>query len=287
MEGDQPDLRRLPKGNFVLSLRNKSSEDLCHMSEHLSPISIVRQLHQRDLFYFTPRTLSDLLTLDLAYVYHLVARLKADGLIAEVEKGKYLLLGFEPERVLSNPFFIASHLVTPAYVSYWSALHFYGFTEQVPLTTFVATTKKKRPAEFRGFRFRFVTVQPRKFFGYRREVVGGLPVLIADEAKAIVDSLDQLRYAGGVAEVAKALRAALGVVDRPTLVEYANRMEDKSLGSRLGFLLETLGQPGEGLTCSESLVKLDPARPRSGRYVPRWRVVVNVPEVELQPIGGG
>jgi predicted transcriptional regulator of viral defense system len=74
--------------------------------------------------------------------------------------------------------------------------------------------------------------------------VGGLPVLIADEAKAIVDSLDQLRYAGGVAEVAKALRAALEVVDRLTLVEYANRMEDKSLGSRLGFLLETLGQPG-------------------------------------------
>jgi len=234
-EGGQPDLRRLPKGNFVLSLKNKSSEDLCQMNEHLSPISIVRQLHQRDLFYFTPRMLSDLLTLDLVSIYYLVARLKADGLIAEVEKGKYLLLGFEPERVLSNPLFIASHLVTPAYVSYWSALHFYGFTEQVPLTTFVATTKKKRPAEFRGFRFRFVTIQPRKFFGYRREAVGGLPVLIADEAKA----------------------------------------------------LETLGQPGEGLTCSESLVKLDPARPRSGRYVPRWRVVVNVPEVELQPIGVG
>jgi len=102
-----------------------------------------------------------------------------------------------------------------------------------------------------------------------------------------VDSLDQLRYAGSVTEAAKALRAALEVVDRPTLVEYANRMEDKSLGSRLGFLLETSGQPGEGLTCSESLVKLDPAQPRSGRYVSRWRVVVNAPEAELQPTGVG
>lgn len=70
------------------------------------------------------------------------------------------------------PLFIASHLVAPAYVSYWSALHFYGFTEQVPLTTFVATTKKKRPVTFRDFPFRFVTVKSRKFLLARQ--TGGL-----------------------------------------------------------------------------------------------------------------
>jgi predicted transcriptional regulator of viral defense system len=273
------------------------------MEPNLAPISIARQLRQLDLFYFTPRMLSDLFSLDLARVYRLVARLKEDGLIVEAEKGKYLLLGFEPERVLSNPLFIASHLVTPAYVSYWSALHFYGFTEQVPLTVFAATTKKKRPVSFHGFQFRFVTVQPDKFFGYRREIVGELPVLIADEAKAIVDSLDQPRYAGGAAEVAKALRSALEMVDVPTLVEYANRMGNKSLGSRLGYLLESLGHPVEGqrpeprpelaeglverLIRSASPVKLDPARPQNGRTNTRWQVVVNVPDAELFPQGVG
>ncbi|RLC89307.1 MAG: hypothetical protein DRI37_04090 [Chloroflexi bacterium] len=257
------------------------------MEPNLASISIIRQLRRHDLFYFTPRMLGDLLMLDRERVYRLVARLKGEQLIAGVEKGKYLLLGLEPERVLSNPLFIASHLVTPAYVSYWSALHFYGFTEQVPLTVFAATTKKKRPVAFHGFRFRFVTVQPRKFFGYRRETVGELPVLIADEAKAIVDSLDQPCYAGGITEIAKSLRAALEVVDVPTLVEYANRMADKSLGSRLGYLLERLGHPVEGLIHSGSPVKLDPARPRSGHYKPPWWVVVNVPEVELQSPGVG
>jgi len=257
------------------------------MKLNLAPIPVIRQLVQHDLFYFTPRILGDLFTLDRGRVYRLVARLKEEGLIVEVENGKYLLLGLEPERALSNPLFIASHLVTPAYVSYWSALHFYGLTEQVPLTVFAATTKKKRPVSFRGFRFRFVTVQPRKFFGYRRETMGELTILIADEAKAIVDSLDQPRYAGGVAEVAKALRAALEVVEVPTLIEYANRMEDKSLGSRLGYLLETLGHPVEGLIYSAGPIKLDPARPRNGPYEPRWRVVVNVPEAELQPLGVG
>jgi predicted transcriptional regulator of viral defense system len=257
------------------------------MAEYLSSISIARRLHQHDLFYFTPSLLSNLFGLERRQAYRLIARLKAEGLVDEVEKGKFLLLGLEPERVLSNPLFIASHLLAPSYVSYWSALHFYGFTEQVPLSTFVATTRKKRPATFRDFCFRFVTVKPHKLFGYRREMVGDLPVVVADEAKSIVDSLNLPRYAGGIAEVAKALRAALETVDVPILIEYANRMEDKSLGSRLGYLLETFGHSAEGLVGSASPVKLAPARPRTGRTDAHWQVVVNVPESELLPQGIG
>ncbi len=257
------------------------------MSEHLSPISIAQRLHQNDLFYFAPPLLADLLNLDRRQAYRLIARLRDAGLVDEVEKGKYLLLGLEPERVLSNPLFAASHLVVPAYVSYWSALHFYGFTEQVPLTTFVATTKKKRPVSYRDFRFRFVTIKPHKFFGYRREMMGDLPVVVADEAKAIVDSLDLPDYAGGVAEVAKALRAALDALDVLALIKYANRMANKSLGSRLGYLLEKLGYSAQGLIHSASPVKLDPARHHSGRTEPRWQVVVNVPDSELISQGVG
>jgi predicted transcriptional regulator of viral defense system len=257
------------------------------MAEHLSSTYVAQRLHQLDLFYFTPSLLANLLSLERRQTYRLIARLKDEGLVEEVEKGKYLLLGLEPERVLSNPLFIASHLVTPAYVSYWSALHYYGFTEQVPLTTFVAMTKKKRPVSFRDFRFRFVTIKPHKFFGYRRETLGDLPVVVADEAKAIVDSLDLPHYAGGVTEIAKALQAALETVDVPTLVSYANRMEDKSLGSRLGYLLETLGYPVEGLISSISPIKLDPSRPRIGRTDSRWQVVANISEAEMIPQGVG
>jgi predicted transcriptional regulator of viral defense system len=157
----------------------------------------------------------------------------------------------------------------------------------VPLITFVATTKKKRPVTFRNFRFRFVTIKPHKLFGYRREMLGDLPVVVADEAKVIVDSLDLPHYAGGIVEVAKALRAALETVNVPTLVRYANRMEDKSLGSRLGYLLETLGHPAEGLTSSLSPIKLDPSRPRTGRTDARWQVVANISETEMMPQGVG
>lgn len=257
------------------------------MGANLTSISIVRQLRAHDLFYFTPQLLGALFGLERLRVYRLVAQLKAEQLIAEVEKGKYLLLGLEPERVLANPPFIGSQLVTPAYISYWSALHYYGLTEQAPLTTFLATTRKKPPVAFQGMRFRFVTIRPHKFFGYHQETLGDLPVLIADPAKAIVDSLDQLRYAGGVAEVAKSLDSALPTLDLAVLVEYANRMGDRSLGSRLGFLLEELGSSVGDLLKSGTPVKLDPGRNTEGPYSARWRVIVNVPVTELFPAGVG
>ena len=257
------------------------------MGEKPSLIYVAQQLYQRDLFYFTAPLLADLLGLDRRQAYRLIAQLKDKGLAAEVEKGKFLLLGLEPARVFANPLFIASHLVAPAYVSYWSALHFYGFTEQVPFTTFVATTKKKRPLAFRDFRFRFVTVKPSKFFGYRREVVGDLPVIVADEAKAVIDSLNLPQYAGGLAEVAKGLRAALGTVAPAELIAYANQMGDKSLGSRLGYLLSLLGQPVAGLVHSVSPVKLDPSRPRTGPTEARWQVIVNIPPDDLFAEGVG
>jgi predicted transcriptional regulator of viral defense system len=252
------------------------------MKRLLDSIYVIRRLHASNLYALTPGLLADLFDLDRRAAHRLIARLRSEELIDEVERGKYLLLGMEPERALSNPLFIASHLATPAYVSYWSALHFYGFTEQVPLTTFVATTKRRRPLAYRGYRFHFVSVHPVKFFGYRREWVGELPVLIADEAKAIVDSLDLMHYAGGIGEVAKALRSAVSEgVEVPTLIEYANQMGNKSLGSRLGYLLESLGQPAEGLLHSESPVKLDPSRPRAGSTAPWWQTIVNVPQDQL------
>jgi len=71
------------------------------------------------------------------------------GLVARIEQGKFLLLGLTPERVLSNPLYIGCNLITPAYISFWSALHYHGFTEQVPRTTFVATTHRKKEIALR------------------------------------------------------------------------------------------------------------------------------------------
>lgn len=252
-----------------------------------TPISTARWLREQGLYYVTPSLLADLLDIERQQAYRLLYRLEDQDLVSPVENGKYLLLGLESEMVLSNPLFIASQLVAPCYISYWSALHYHGLTEQVPRVVFVATTRKKRPVEFRGQFFRYVTLKPHKFFGYEREDLGGLPVVVADEAKTLVDSLHQPRYAGGVVEVARSLATALPELDLDMLVEYANRMEDGSLASRLGYLLEQLGHPVAALDISSGPVLLDPRGEAGGQYSARWRVRVNLPADALFAEGVG
>jgi len=244
------------------------------MTEHPSSISVAQRLHQHAIFYFTPPSwpTSSAYALTRPTASSPAPRPKSSSPRSRKESSPFWAWS---RSGCSPPLFIACHLVAPAYVSYWSDLYFYGFTKQAPLTIFVATTKKKRPMTFPDLRFCFVNVKSRKFFGYRREIVGDLRVVIAGEAKAIVDSLDQPRYTGGIGEVASALRAEVEV---EALVEYANRMGDESLSSRLRHLPKPLGHPVEGLIRSASQAKLDPSRPRTGSHESRWRVMVNLPQ---------
>jgi predicted transcriptional regulator of viral defense system len=257
------------------------------MAQIIAPISIAQTLLQKGLFAFQSRMVADLFGLDKFQTSRLLLRMERDGLVARVERGKYLLLGLTPEKVFANPFYIGCNLHSPSYVSFWSALHFHGLTEQVPLTVFLATTRRKTEKDFRGTRFVFVTLKPENFFGYRREVLDDLPVLIADTAKTILDSLSLPEYAGGITEVAKALRIAIAEnsLDVAELIEYAGHLKNYSLNSRLGYLLELLGRPAKGIEPPRGPVRLDPRNQERGTYHPRWKLYVNIPPSELFPPG--
>ena len=248
------------------------------MSQKITPISAAQKLLQNELFAFNSRTISALFGLDKFQTLSLLDRMEQDGLVVRIEQGKFLLLGLTPERVLSNPLYIGCNLITPAYISFWSALHYHGFTEQVPRTTFIATTHRKKDIAFREMNFEFVTLQPLAFFGYRREMLAELPVVVADESKSILDSLSLPQYAGGISEVAKALQIALsqGSLEMPVLLEYAERLQNASLRSRLGYLLELLGQSISSLKAAKGPVKLDPQNPARGSYNKRWKLYVNI-----------
>jgi predicted transcriptional regulator of viral defense system len=90
-----------------------------------------------------------------------------------------------------------------------------------------------------------------------------------------------------MAEVARSTAAALPGLDLALVVDYANRMEDRSLASRLGYLLEQLGHSVEGLNISGGPVLLDPRGEAEGPYSARWRVRVNMPENALSAEGVG
>jgi DNA-binding MarR family transcriptional regulator len=71
-------------------------EPIAEISQPITPLSTARLLIERDLFAFETRTLAALLGLDVGRTSRLLARMERHGLVACLERGKYVLLGLTP-----------------------------------------------------------------------------------------------------------------------------------------------------------------------------------------------
>jgi len=211
-------------------------------------------------------------------------RLEKQGLIERIEKGKYLIIPLNSEKgkYTLHEFVIGSYLVKPYAISYWSALNYYGFTEQIPTTTFVQTTarKKKSQIEIFGVRYQIVRVKEKKFYGLKEEWIEETSVNITDKEKTIIDCLDKPQYAGGIIEVAKALKS--GSLNYQRLSTYALQIDNYAVVRRLGYLCELMNininlSPPK----SKKYLLLDPTMPSKGFNDPKWRLVINLDSMML------
>lgn len=183
-------------------------------------------LRRNGLIIFKTKDIILLLGVKRIKAYNIIKALKKKEAIETVKAGLYALKG-------TNELIIGSHLNWPSYLSFWSALSYYGFTDQLPKTMFYATTKYKK----RMNNYRYVTISKRRFFGYTK--VGD--IIIAEREKAIIDSLLFPKYAGGIRELADCIKSAIKELDKDKLLDYAVKVESKAVLRRLGFILELIG----------------------------------------------
>jgi predicted transcriptional regulator of viral defense system len=163
---------------------------------------------------------------DSGYTANVLSRLVDKGWLQRLERGLYMLIPLEagPERAWSeSALVIAPHLSQPAAVAYWSALHYWNMTEQVPHTVFVQSTRRKCPVEVLGMRFRFVTVSQARFFGVARRTLDGKAVYVTDREKTLLGAAAHPDLSGGIRQLgALTKKVARGHSDAaPTLLILA------------------------------------------------------------------
>ncbi len=211
----------------------------------------------------------------------ILSRLEKRGWIERIEKGKYMIipLGAEKGKYTLNEFVIGSLLVKPYAIAYWSALNFYGLTEQIPNTVFIQTTarKKKQETEIFGVRYKIIKIKSEKLFGIRKEWIEETQINITDKEKTIIDCLNKSQYCGGVIEAAKALKN--GTLDKKKLSEYAQRIGNSGVIRRLGYLCDFLRIDIDvPMIETRNYLLLDPTMPNKGKKDAKWRVIVNLDE---------
>jgi len=227
--------------------------------------SMAYETLKKNLIIFKTKDLMLLLGINRTKTYNVIKALKKKKVIKVIKAGRYTIQG-------TNEFVIGSYLNWPSYLSFWSALSYYGFTDQLPKTIFYTTARYKK----RKSNYKYVTISRKRFFGYIK--IGN--IIIAEKEKAIVDSLLFPKYAGGIRELIGCIRVAINELDKNKLVDYAVKIESMAVLRRLGFILELIG-------CKEKILKriikrigkgyelLDPSLKKRNNLNKKWLLDIN------------
>ena len=129
------------------------------------------ELKRNGLEIFRIRDLCLILNINKTKAYNLIKSLRKKNAIEKFAKGVFSLKG-------TDEFVVAVNLNWPSYISFWSALNYYGLSDQNPKKIFLATTKYSREIK----NFKYITISKNRFFGYT--LVG--KINIAEKEKVAV-----------------------------------------------------------------------------------------------------
>lgn len=224
----------------------------------------------------------------------LLSRLARKGWLDRLRRGVYAIVPLSSRSgrtVVEDPLALAMELFSPCYISGWTAAQHWDLTEQIFNAVLVYSARPQRRAEqvAGGVTYRVRRIPERTIFGTTRMWSGTVAVQMASVHRTVIDVLDAPEMGGGGRQT---LDIAEAYWKRPdaeadVLFDLARRLERGTVFKRLGFTAERFGQPADAwlAACREHMSAgvslLDPAGPRRGPIVSRWRLRINSPVVGL------
>ncbi len=230
--------------------------------------SAYKEMIKRKIFVFKIKDLCLLLKLSRMDAYNLVKSLKRKKVIRKAGNGFFVFDNVDD-------FVIATSIHFPSYISFSTALSYYGFSDQMPKKIFLASTKYTKEV----LNFKYITFSKKRFFGYK--MIGD--IVIAEKEKAIIDSLLFPKYSGGMKEVMKVMEKALHEMEVNKFVEYLFRIGNKAVLRRAGYLFELYEERKYKKQINKLIKhigrgyeKFDPNQKRKNNLNKRWLLDINL-----------
>lgn len=142
---------------------------------------LTKKIYESSIQLFTLKTLREHLDIDQSSsLYKIVNRLLESHVLVKIERNKYGL-----KKYSDSEFTLANFIYEPSYVSFESALSFYGILSQFPYEITSATLNQTRSKEFNDKKFGYYHFKKSLYWGYVKED----NYLIAEREKALTDQL--------------------------------------------------------------------------------------------------
>lgn len=238
--------------------------------------------------FITPADVGSALHLDSASAAKRLARWAEDGWVRRVRRGLYIGVPVDaanPAAWSEDALAVASAVWSPCYFTGWTAANHWALTDQVFRTTVLKTAGRIRASKVTLLDHDYLvfhTSDASLAWGLKTEWRHEARTRFADPARTVIDILDDPKLGGGIRHGAEILAAYLDHDDPTTLVDYGDRLGNRTVFKRLGYLIETLDLHAPELTSAsaarlpEGVSALDPNGPPGGRRAMRWRLRINV-----------
>ena len=241
-------------------------------------------LAEKGISVFSFDEAKDIMQTSNSSVRHILMDLTRKGRLQRIQRGKYMLVPEKAGRDLhwtESPRVVVPHLIDVYYVGFWTAMNYWGMTEQIPHTIFVVTTKRKNSLKFGNQKFEFVTLSKKKFFGFVEQKASKTETFnISSKEKTIVDGLMHPEYCGRIPEVAKAMWNIRDEINWSTVLDMSKRVWSKRSLEKVGIPFEYFRDRARNCNDLKNIFKgysfLDPGatKERQG-YSKEYGLIVN------------
>lgn len=254
---------------------------------------LARVLQKAGRFVSTDDVVATLELDDRRFAAQKLARWAHEGWLRRVRRGLYIPVPVDaqsPGTWTEPGMALATAVWSPCYFTGWTAANHWGLTEQVFRTIVFKTTRRVRITEDHLLDQNYLLAHIREAdlsWGMKTIWHEDVRMQIADPARTVIDVLDAPRLGGGIRHTADIVHAYLGEHNAQQLIEYGDRLGNRAVFKRLGYLADALGWNNTDLqnACldrlSAGISLLDPDSPNEGSRSMRWRIRVNV---RLNPV---
>lgn len=143
--------------------------------------SAIKRIYQSQIVLFTTKTLKAVIAAKKeSTFFKYLNRLVNEGFLTKVVRGKYLLKDAQV-----SDFELANFIYSPSYISFETALNFWGILPQFPYEITSATVKKTLTKNFQSKVFSYSHLNKSLFWGF----IKNENFLIASKEKALLDQV--------------------------------------------------------------------------------------------------
>ena len=237
---------------------------------------------------FTVSDASKTLNLSIKKTSRLLPYLASQGWLTRIRRGLYSTVPLgatNPAERKEEPFIVATTLFEPCYMGGWSACEHWGLTDQIFKDIVVYSSRKVRGRKqtIQGTTYIIKSVSEDKLFGTNVVWQQQTKSRFSDPSRTLVDILDDPSIGGGIRHVADVTAEYFESEYREDdkLFEYIERLDNRTVYKRLGYIIETLELNLTKLEeiCKRNISKgyslLDPSAPKDGAIIRRWNLRLN------------